>query len=432
MKDLMLETGFTFDSREVKKDSIFIALSGGLRDGNDFAKKAFEAGAKFLILSKEPAFQIPKERYIVVQDTLNFITELAKNKFEKLLSGGVKTVALTGSIGKTTTKDFLAFLIKKTGAKVFASKGNFNNHIGVPISILNAPEGIEFLVLEMGMNHPEEISHLIKIAPGNIRIITTVTNAHSGNFADGLFGIAKAKAEILENSNEDTHFITKKDLEFLPEVIKNFKGKINYLPDISGYKISNGKTFFKIKEKEYFFNKTVTQNWLTNILIGFEVLNIFKLKYPEDISSFVPPEGRGDETKLSENCTLIDESYNASPEAMLNAISTISLFSGKKLLVLGGMKELGEEDERKFHDIIILETIKHPEIEVIFVGYEFKKALQNASLKEYLWFETPEDLIENFNQNHDFNFILAKSSNSSGISKFTAFLKRKAHEGLNL
>ena len=177
--DVIYNSDFTFDSREVGQNSVFIALTTGVQDGNNFAESAFKKGAKFLILSKKPEFEISAEKYIVVQDTLEFITELAKN-----------IINLTGSVGKTTAKDFLVFLLNKAGKKVFGNVGNFNNHIGVPITILNAPKELEFLVLEMGMNHEGEISHLIKIAAGCLRIITNISPAHIGNFKEGLLGIA--------------------------------------------------------------------------------------------------------------------------------------------------------------------------------------------------------------------------------------------------
>ena len=191
---------YVFSSLEVDGESIFVALTTGKRNGNEFAEDAFKRGAKFLILSKEPNFKISHEKFILVPDTLEYITNLAKQKFEQLKKKGVKTISLTGSIGKTTTKDFLIFLLALVGKKVYGTSGNFNNHIGVPFAILNAPADIDFLVLEMGMNSIGEIAYLNNIANCDIKIITDISAAHIGNFQNGLEDIAKAKGEILNES----------------------------------------------------------------------------------------------------------------------------------------------------------------------------------------------------------------------------------------
>jgi UDP-N-acetylmuramoyl-tripeptide--D-alanyl-D-alanine ligase len=235
MKEILHYSHFVFDSREVKKGTVFIALTTGARDGNNFAKIAFQQGAEFLILSREPEFSISKESYMVVPDTLSFITNLARLKFSKMKQSGVKTISLTGSIGKTTAKDFIIYLLKQANKKVFGTEGNFNNHIGLPITILNAPFDLDFLVLEMGMNAPKEISNLVKIADTDLRIITNVSPAHIGNFEEGFYGIFKAKKEILENSTKETILITIPSLAFLEEVKRDFNGKIFLIPSIENY-----------------------------------------------------------------------------------------------------------------------------------------------------------------------------------------------------
>jgi UDP-N-acetylmuramoyl-tripeptide--D-alanyl-D-alanine ligase len=408
---------FVFDSRSVKKGSVFIALTTGARDGNSFAKIAFQTGADFLILSREPDFEIDEDRYIIVDNTLEFLTKLAYLKFEALKKNGVKSIAITGSIGKTTTKDFLIYLLKSSGKKVFGTLGNFNNHIGLPITILNTPFDIDFLVLEMGMNALGEISRLIKIANTDVRIITNISPAHMGNFQEGFYGIFKAKKEILENSTKSTILITIPYLAFLNQIERDFVGKINLTPKLQEYFIKEGKTFFSVHNKNFVINRLATEEWLSLILISFEVILHFGLPLPEDLSHFELPSGRGDETELSSNCILIDESYNASPNAVVNAIKTLSLFDGKKLAIIGGMKELGnfeEEEHKKIFDFV--NSFK--DIDKIFVGREFE-------FVEHNWFLTSEDLIKSFDLKNlqKYNVILVKASNSVNLTKFCEYIK---------
>ena len=428
--DVIYNSDFTFDSREVGQNSVFIALTTGVQDGNNFAESAFKKGAKFLILSKKPEFEISAEKYIVVQDTLEFITELAKNKIKEYQKNGVKIINLTGSVGKTTAKDFLVFLLNKAGKKVFGNVGNFNNHIGVPITILNAPKELEFLVLEMGMNHEGEISHLIKIAAGCLRIITNISPAHIGNFKEGLLGIAKAKGEILEESTLETIFIAPESLLFLKEITKNFKGKIKFAYPIENYEIKQGRVEFEVCNNRFSLNKVVTREWLISLSVGFKALEVFQIPLPLEISVFTPAEGRGNEVCLSKTCTLIDESYNASPEAMLNAIKTLML-SGpvKKLLVIGAMRELGEEAHAEHKKIV--EFVKGLQnTDVIFVEKEFGEfdlqyefAFQ-SNFCTYSYFPSVEQLIENFPKEKalEYNFILVKASKSCYLSKFVNHL----------
>ena len=416
-KKILSYSHFVFDSRNVKKGSVFIALTTGARDGNSFAKIAFQMGAEFLILSHEPEFEIEEDKYIVVEDTLEFLTELAFLKFEALRKNGVKSIAITGSIGKTTTKDFLIYLLNTSGKKVFGTQGNFNNHIGLPITILNAPLDIDFLVLEMGMNAPKEISHLINIANTDARIITNISPAHIGNFEEGFYGIFNAKKEILENSSEETRLITNSSLAFLNKIEQDFIGKINLIPKLQEYKVEGGKTFFKVYNKNFVINKIATEEWLSLILIGFETILSFGLTLPDDVSNFELPSGRGDEVRLSTNCLLINESYNASPNAMVNAIKTLSLYEGKKLAIIGGMRELGSfeaEEHKKIFDF----AGSFKEIDKIFVGKEFEFVGGD-------WFLTSEDLIKNFDLKNlqKYDVILVKASNSVNLDKFCEYIK---------
>lgn len=419
MQHLIYNSKFVFNSLEVDTNSVFIALTTGERDGNYFAQDALKRGAKFLILSQHPSFEIPPERFIVVNNTLEFITDLAKKKFLKFKQDGVKTISLTGSIGKTTTKDFIIFLLTQAGKKVYGTVGNFNNHIGVPITILNAPEKIDFLILEMGMNHKGELNYLNEIANSDIKIITDISSAHIGNFKDGIKGIAKSKAEILKSSNEGVIFITKKDLLFLEEVTLNFKGKLKFIPDVLNYKVEDGQTLFTVNEKSYFLNTIKTSDWLKSLAFGFAVCDACNIKYPLDISSFQLSGGRGVEVKLKNGCVVIDESYNASTSSVINALQNLMLLNGKGLAVLGEMKEMGREATEE-HQKIVNFLIAN-KIEAALVGEEFLKC---TGISIYPFFKTVQDLITNYKMQTKYDYILVKASNSVKLNLFIEALKR--------
>jgi UDP-N-acetylmuramoyl-tripeptide--D-alanyl-D-alanine ligase len=407
---------FTFNSKEVKNGSVFIALRTGIRDGNDFAEDAFKNGASFLILNRNPNFAIDESQYLVVKDSLSYITELAIKKFASLKEKGVKTISLTGSVGKTTTKNFIIYLLKKAGKKVFGTEGNLNNHIGVPLTILNSPLDIEFLVLEMGMNNPMEISHLIEIAPTDTRIITNISPAHIGNFKEGLYGIFKAKTEILEKSTKESLLITVPNLPFESELERKFNGNICFVRRLEDFEIRRGKTFFTFANQSFFVNKIATKEWVANLLIGMELLIYHGISLPQTIEDFKLPKGRGDETLLQENCLLINESYNASPEAMKNAINTFALNEGKKLAIIGSMRELGDFTQVEHEKIYnLLSDLK--QIDVIFVGKEFE-------FIKGTHFENVDALIREFDVKTavNYNFILVKASNSVNLEKFCNYL----------
>ena len=418
MKNFLHLSNFVFDSRKVKPGSTFVALSTGLKDGGNFAQNAIQNGASFLILYKKPHFSIEQGRYIVVENTLEFITKLAKEKFLEFKKQNVKTVAITGSAGKTTTKDLIKFLLQKAGKKVFATEGNYNNHIGLPLTILNAPLNIEFLILEMGMNNLEEISHLISIAPTDIRIITNIFHAHVGNFNNGIEGIFQAKIEILKNSNENTIFITDSKLLYLERVKLNFKGKTITIPNLLNYKIQNNQTSFDAFKKSWTINKKVTPSWLSLVLISLQVINFYGIKV-NDISDFAIPQGRGEILPLSKNCILIDESYNASPESVKNAIETLNLYERKKCLILGEMKELGKYSACE-HKKLIHFARSYQNITTFFIGESFKDA-------KYNWFLNIEDFIEKSKFTHlNYNVILIKASNSANFKQLIQeFLNKK-------
>ena len=168
------------DSRRVKKNTLFICIKGDNNDGHNFIEKAFEKGAA-IILASEVAEEFSNDpRIILVKDGLNCLNKLAI--FARARSKA-KIIAITGSVGKTTTKDICSFILSKI-SNCYSTYGNFNNHFGVPITLANLVEDIDFAVIEVGMNHAKEIEYLSKMIRPDIAVITTVNSAHIGNFSN--------------------------------------------------------------------------------------------------------------------------------------------------------------------------------------------------------------------------------------------------------
>lgn len=407
---------FVFNSKDVKTGSVFVGLGTGKNNGGIFAQNAINNGAKFLILETEPNFEIEKHKYLVVSSAIEFVTTLARKKFAKLVSNGVKTIAITGSVGKTTTKDLLTFILKKLNKKVFSTQENFNNQIGLPFTILNSPTDIEFLILEMGMNHIGEISHLINTAPTLVRVITNIYNAHVGNFKDEIDGIFKAKSEIIEGSGKETIFISTPKLYNIKNIKDNFIGIFKTTKNLSQYSTNNNQTHFEAYDKKWEISSIVTKEWLSLFLICLEILTVFKIPLNFSIADLKFTKGRGNVLQINQKSILIDESYNANPQSVKNAILKLQLYKNKKkCLVLGSMKELGKKSQI-FHKEIFNLASSLNDIDVFFIGQEFNFNQNN-------WFENVDEFIlHNHNQLSNYNITLIKASNSLKFNKITNFL----------
>jgi UDP-N-acetylmuramoyl-tripeptide--D-alanyl-D-alanine ligase len=275
-----------------------------------------------------------------------------------------KVIAVTGSAGKTSTKEMIALSLKNFGT-VGATKGNLNNHIGLPLTICNAGNELDFCVLEMGMNHSGEISHLSKIAKPHIAIITNIGAAHL-EFFDSIEDIALAKAEIYKGTTNDGWAIINED-NLYKDILKQqaLLHKLNILTfgkdsnsDIKlvSYETINHKTKVKVsafgEELSYFFNTIIGKHLIINSLASIAVAKILDLDIKSAINNlivFKPIEGRGNASMLKNGMILIDESYNANPESVKASIISMINHKAKNnrlILVLGDMRELGKESKK--------------------------------------------------------------------------------------
>lgn len=353
----------TTDSRTVIKDSIFFALKGDAFDGNKFAISAIENGCIAAIVD-DPNVQ--HERCFLVENVLSTLQSLA-NIHRIVL--GVRVIAITGSNGKTTTKELINAVLSKK-YKVFATKGNLNNHIGVPLTLLSLTKDIEIAIVEMGANHPGEIKHLSSIAEPDYGIITNIGKAHLEGF--GSFeGVKNTKGELYQKMAEKNGCIFyNPENSILDELIRKYRLFDQAIPYGYGFESvsigrSNEKSFLCLTVKIPNENSSISietslvgnynyENVLAAITVGYYLgvpIDLIK----SAIELYQPSNSRSQLVKTIKNEVILD-AYNANPSSMEVAIKNFaSLSNSNKVLIVGEMLELGEyslEEHKRIADLI--------------------------------------------------------------------------------
>lgn len=373
-------TGVTTDSRKVEPGKIFFALKGDNFDGNIFAKDAIAAGAILAVVDDKSLSVSPK--FLFVDDVLKTLQELA-SYHRKVL--GIPLFALTGTNGKTTTKELITAVLA-TKYRVKSTSGNFNNHIGVPLTLLDITKDTEVAVIEMGASGPGEIRLLTSIALPNAGLITNVGKAHLLGFGSPE-GVKKAKGEMYDHllANNGTAFYNN-DNSTLCEMISERSGikTIKYGLKQDGYKIlsSSAKNpFLRLKAPGYgVINTHLIGNYnADNIIAAISVgswLGVNICDAAKAIESYIPSNNRSQLVKGIRN-TLIVDAYNANPTSMRASLENFSkLKASKKCLIIGDMLELGAESQAEHKGI--LEFIKKLKpAQIFFVGREFLEAARD-------------------------------------------------------
>ena len=365
------------DTRTITPDCLFFALKGENFDANTFAEQALQQGAAFAIVDN-PQFAV-HEKCILVSDVLVTLQDLAKHHRKQL---SIPVIGLTGSNGKTTTKELIkAVLAEKY--RTFATKGNLNNHIGVPLSILSLPLDIEIAVIEMGANHQKEIEMLCEIAQPTHGLITNVGMAHLDGFG-GFEGVKKGKAElyaylkatngyafVYRNNPYLIEMIAAANLSKIVFYGKEMENEVNGVlldaDPLLTFKWSNTAGTFDAKA-----NLTGTYNF-ENILAAICIGNFFAVA-PDAINTglanYFPINNRSQLTKTEHN-TLICDFYNANPSSMGAALTNLKALSGShKVVIIGDMFELGAEAEEQHQKVLEMANTLGFE-EQIFIGENF-------------------------------------------------------------
>lgn len=430
----------TIDTRKVDKGSCFIGIKGEKTDGNLLYKNAFDAGASLVILeyfdeSPENINYLKENNksVIIVPSTIEALGLLAKLKRSEFFS---PVVAVTGSAGKTSTKDMIYSVLKEK-YKIHKTIGNQNNHIGLPLTILSLDKDNEILVLEMGMNHLKEISYLTNIAKPDVAVITNVGTAHIGNLGSRE-NILKAKLEILEGLNPNGTVIINNDNDLLHKWYLENKDNykiitigINEVSDYMPVIIEKGEWGTTFSCKNTIYKVPVGgDHFIYNALSAIAVANLFNVSTKEIQDGIINFELSSNRMSVSvtEGITLIDDSYNANFDSMSYAIKYLTSLPGRRIAVLGSMKELGKFSEslhRKIGALVAKEKINI----LITVGDEAKfineEAINNGYNKDTSYhFETNKEAIAFINSiKRSEDNILVKASNSLNFKEIVDNIK---------
>ncbi len=356
--DDLIIGGLSTDSRTIKAGDLFIALKGEKYDGHAFIKQAVDNGAAGIVIRSGHRPEIPEDRtagIIVVADTLNALGNLAGWWRHHHT---VKIAAITGSAGKTTTKEMCAEILR-IGTPTLKNEGNFNNLIGLPLTLLMLQKEHRNAVLEMGMNRPGEIARLTEIADPDIGLITNVGRAHLEGLGD-IRGVARAKAELVERITADSQVFLNGDDDLLMEVTRPFQKNVftfglgpgNHIRAHNIRSIGREGSRFDLKYEGGSIPLRVTVPGIQNVRNALAAATIaLHMGAPmEDVASglkgFEGINGRFRLTTLSAGAILVDDTYNSNPHSLraaVNALKDLKTEGGRIIVGLGEMMELGQE-----------------------------------------------------------------------------------------
>ncbi len=424
--------GLSADTRSIKKDNLFLAIKGKKKDGNKYINIALKKGAGCIISSK--ISKKNNKKIIKVKNSILFLNSFAKLKRKLSLA---KIIAVTGSAGKTSLKNLLKDLLQNFN-KTHSSPKSFNNHLGVPISLSNLSFDDKFGVFEVGMSRAGEIKNLTKLIKPHIGVITNIGEAHIENFRN-IHGVAKAKSEIIENIIKGGTIILNRDDKFFNFLSKKAKSyKLNIFTfgyhkesDVQIKKVikkNNASKIFINIDNQITYLKIGDLN-IYNVLASIAVLKVLKIdinKITMKFKNFESLDGRGKKhfiTRYKKKFNLIDESYNANPLSVKNAINKLSLIKKekfKKYLILGDMLELGSFS-RKYHEQLS-KVINNSDIDKVFIKgkktiFTYKQLNENKrgnilQNNEDIDFSLKETISNN-------DYLMIKGSNATGLNDFS-------------
>ena len=349
----------SIDSRTIEPGALFIALRGDRFDGHDFVPEALRQGAAAALVARLP-LAADSAAVIIVDDTLRALQDLARVVRRR---SGAQVVAITGSAGKTTTKEATAALLSAR-YRVFRNQGNFNNHIGLPLSLLELRHGPEIAVVELGMNHPGEIRTLIGIAEPDVRVWTNVGDAHIGYFGTRE-AVARAKAEVLDGATRDTRLIANADDPLVMAHVAGFPGRLVTFGEqvradvratdvvdrgFDGTECVVDTTAGRLALTVPLAGRVQLQNVLAAVAVAVE-FGVPLSAIASRVAGLVPVRRRGAVIRRPDGVRVIDDSYNASPAAMRSMLIALAATKtpGRRLAVLGEMLELGDQ-ARALHE----------------------------------------------------------------------------------
>lgn len=423
--DILITKEPVFDSREALPGSIFLALKGDFRDGHDFAQSAIEQGAALVIASRK--LDLP---CVVVPDVLEALSKLAHHVRVQL--SNLKVIGITGSQGKTTTKDLLAWILRMHGETV-ATYASFNNELGAPITLLRCTESTQYCILEMGARHIGDIEALCKIAKPNIGVVLEVGRAHVGEFGS-LQAIAETKSELVRNLTDDGIAILGRYDEFTPKMAEGLK--IQVLTFGQTHEAQVRATDIDIREGRAHFDLVTPQgraavalrligaHQIPNALAAAAVCTA--LHIPIDViagglsTAELQSKWRMELVEVSD-LLVINDAYNANPDSTSAALRTLSFFAqergGQSWAFLGRMHELGNTFEDEHSKIGLLAHSLGIDNLVCIGSPEYAADLPKDGATEVHFCNSKEDALEISNYFSPGDVVLVKASRAEKLEE---------------
>ncbi len=411
--------GVSTDSRTVRPDQIFFALSGENFDGNQYAQQALDKGAKYAVVSDK---SLKSKQCFYFEDVLLALQELALYHRKSL---DIPVLGITGSNGKTTTKELLTSVLSLK-YKVHATRGNFNNHIGVPLTLLEVGSDIEFLVVEMGANHIGEIKFLSELACPEYGLITNIGMAHIEGFGS-YEGVKIAKSELYRyiKGKGNLVFYNSEDMvlkELLPNEIRAVPYRKDIVVDASSICLSIGP---KDSKEALIPTRFVGAYNRANMLAALTVGDYFGIATSAMLSAIAGYQPENNRSQLIERdgLRIVMDAYNANPTSMRHSIISLAKQASEKakVLILGDMKELGAESVKMHKEILDL-VQQYDWKSVILVGRDFAAADKDKQFVQYSDVETmsksPEEILTLIKDSD----CLIKASRSIKLEKLLDFI----------
>ena len=433
-------TGISIDTRTIQVGELFVALKDQ-RDGHDFVATALANGACAALVSRVPDGIDKNAPLLIVSDVLAALLDMAQ--FARARTKAV-VIGVTGSVGKTSTKEMLKTILSMSG-KVHVAEKSFNNHWGVPLTLARMPMDVDFAVIEIGMNNPGEIRPLAKLANLDVAIVLNVSAVHLKSFKN-VNEIAYAKSEIFENLSSKATAIVNNDLPLTSVMMKIIK-KVDAKVITFGHAINSDYRLIETTRQD---EKTISHVMINGVNTTFnfhaegnhfamnalaaiaaaQVAGASLSKIIQALSDWKAPAGRGERQliKFSSGCIeLIDESYNANPASMAAALEVLanSETLGSKIAVLGEMGELGSEELSYHVKLASLDVITHIDI-FHLVGPMMQSMYEALPIeKRGLWVETTDELVLQIRSLLSVNdIVMIKGSNYTRFSKIVEAIKK--------
>ncbi|MDR6120638.1 UDP-N-acetylmuramoyl-tripeptide--D-alanyl-D-alanine ligase [Bacillus sp. SLBN-46] len=431
-------SGVTIDSRKIEAGNLFVPFKGERVDGHKYVVESIQKGAAAALWQKDvpnPPENLP---ILIVDDCLTALQELARNYRKQL---PVKVVGITGSNGKTTTKDMTTSLLS-TQYKVQKTEGNYNNHIGLPLTVLGLHEDTEVAVLEMGMSGRGEIEFLTKLACPDAVVITNIGESHLLDLGSRE-GIAEAKLEILQGLQDGGLAVLHGDEPLLMERIKRYKGKVqvktfgrnetNDLYPTEITQMAQGNRFKMNASTESFELPVLGTHNILNALAAMHIAHYFSIPYEKmkaGLSGIKLTNMRMELVEGKRGEKIINDAYNASPTSMMAAIELVSNLQGydRKILVLGDMLELGPQEEQ--YHLQIGESLDAEKTDILFtfgpLGEHIAKGARKILGEQRVFaFRDKTELIEELKKHvNEQTLILVKASRGMKMEEIVTALQR--------